>query len=109
MSPRKRNCKVIGSNLEQSATLTRRRMLALLAGVLLTKGCARRPLTRSVYPLREQLDRELARTKGVGMACAIVGPGKVWWSGGFGLADLGHQRPMLADTLSIAASVSKTV
>ena len=84
-------------------------MLALLGGMLLTKGCARRPVTASVDPLRDEVARELARTKGVGMACAIAGPGRVWWSDGFGLADVGHQRPMLADTLINVASVSKTV
>jgi len=43
------------------------------------------------------------------MACAIVGPGRVRWSKGLGLADVEHQRPMRADTLINIASVSKTV
>ncbi|MGH7973114.1 MAG: serine hydrolase domain-containing protein, partial [Limisphaerales bacterium] len=89
--------------------LSRRQLLAFLGGMLLTKGCARRPLSGSADSLRDELERELARTKGVGMACAIALPGRVWWSGGVGLADIEHQRPMLADTLINVASVSKTV
>ena len=77
--------------------------------MLLTKGCARRLVITSADPLRDEVEGELARTKGVGMACAIAGPGRVWCSGGFGLADMEHQRPMLADTLINVASVSKTV
>ena len=87
-------------------TLTRRQMLGLLGGMLLTKGCAHRPATQSLVPLRDQVEQELARTQGVGMACAIAAPGRVWWSGGFGLADREHQRPMLADTLTGMSSIS---
>jgi CubicO group peptidase (beta-lactamase class C family) len=43
------------------------------------------------------------------MACAIVSPGRVRWSGGFGLANIERQQPMLTDTLINVASVSKTV
>ena len=84
-------------------------MLGLLGGTLLTQGCARRLATASDHALSDHVGRELARTKGVGMACAIAGPGRVWWSEGFGLADVEHQRPMRADTLINVASVSKTV
>jgi CubicO group peptidase (beta-lactamase class C family) len=43
------------------------------------------------------------------MACAIVGPGDLRWSNGVGLANVEHQKPMVADTLINVASVSKTV
>jgi CubicO group peptidase (beta-lactamase class C family) len=43
------------------------------------------------------------------MVCAIVGPGNVVWSEGFGLADIDHRRPVLADTLINVGSVTKTV
>jgi CubicO group peptidase (beta-lactamase class C family) len=89
--------------------LSRRQLLALLGGMLLTKGCARgRPVAKSDSWGRE-IERALAQTSGPGMACAIVGPGRARWSKGLGLADLEHQRPMLADTLINVASVSKTV
>src|SRR5206468_3783671 len=55
------------------------------------------------------LDQVLAEARGPGMACAIVGPGQVRWSRGFGLADLERQQPMVADTLINVGSVSKTV
>src|SRR5579862_9747383 len=88
--------------------LSRRRMLAMLGGVL-ANGCACRPGTTPTDRLRGQLEQELARTQGVGMACAIVGPGQVRWSGGFGLANIERRQPMLADTFINVASVSKTV
>lgn len=89
--------------------LSRRQMLALFGGIVLTKGCASRLATSSAGPLRDEVGQELARTKGVGMACAIVGPENVVWSEGFGLADIDHRRPMLADTLINVGSVAKTV
>ena len=77
--------------------------------MVLTKGCAARRHTSSADQLQDAVAPELAITKGVGMACAIVGPGDVRWAGGFGLADIEHRRPMLVDTLINVASVSKTV
>ena len=89
--------------------LSRRQLLALLGGMLLTKGCAQgRPAAKSDSWGRE-IERALAETNGPGMACAIVGPGRARWSKGLGLADQEQQRPMLADTLINVASVSKTV
>ena len=89
--------------------LTRRQMLALLGGMFLTTRCARRPTASEPETLEREVERLLTETKGTGMACAIVGPGQVRWSRGFGLADVEHQRPMQADTLLNVASVSKTV
>jgi len=43
------------------------------------------------------------------MACALVGPGRVRWSRGFGLANIEHQQSMSPDTLINVGSVSKTV
>lgn len=88
--------------------LNRRQLLALLGGMLLTKGCARRSAAES-NSLERKLERTLAEARGPGMACAIVSPGRIKWSKGFGLADIEHQRPMLADSVINVASVSKTV
>ncbi len=89
--------------------LSRRQLLARLSGMLLTKGCARRAPAAKSHSLEREVARVLGETGGPGMACAIVRPGHVRWSKGFGLADVEHSRPMLADTLINIASVSKTV
>jgi CubicO group peptidase (beta-lactamase class C family) len=89
--------------------LNRRQLLALLGGMLLTKGCVRRAPAADSDSLERKIERMLAEARGSGMACAIVGPGRVKWSKGFGLAHVEHQRPMLADTVINVASVSKTV
>ncbi len=85
--------------------LSRRQLLALLGGMLLTKGCVRRPPAAESDSLERKIERMLAETRGPGMACAIVGPGSVKWSKGFGLADVEHQRPILGSG-SWAASLS---
>lgn len=90
--------------------LSRRDWLALSGGLVVS--CARsgrRPGGPDPDALRREIDRLLADTGGPGIACAIVGPGRVWWSGGFGLADREAHRPMRTDTLLNVASVSKTV
>lgn len=89
--------------------LSRRQLLALLGGTLLTKGCAWRASSTKADFLDRMLERELADTGGPGMACAMVRSGRVKWAEGVGLADVEAQRPMKAETLINVASVSKTV
>ncbi len=89
--------------------LTRRQFFAVTGGMLLSTGCARRRAAVESRSLEREMERVLAETRGPGMACAIVHPGRVPWSRGFGLADVERQRPMLPDTLLNVASVSKTV
>lgn len=89
--------------------LNRRELLALLGGTLLTKGCVRRAAAAESTSLEREIEQMLAEARGAGMACAIVDRGRVKWAKGFGLADVEHERPMLADTVINVASVSKTV
>ena len=90
-------------------SLSRRDLLALSAGLLIPLPPGRGGGTADPDALRREIERLLAETGGPGLACAIVGPGRVTWSGGFGLADRERRRPMRADTLLNVASVSKTV
>ncbi len=89
--------------------LDRRRWLALSGGVLASLPLVGRWRRGDPDSLRREIERLLAETGGPGISCAIVGPGKVLWSGGFGLADREGRRPMRTDTLLNVASVSKTV
>ena len=98
-----------GDEGEPSVKLSRRQLLAWLGGMLLTQGCARRFQGVKPAALGPEIERVLAEARGPGMACGIVRPGHVRWSKGLGLADVEHQRPMLADTLINVGSVSKTV
>lgn len=98
-----------GDEGEPSVKLSRRQLLAWLGGMLLTQGCARRLQGVKPAALGPEIERVLAEARGPGMACGIVRPGQVRWSKGLGLADVEHQRPMLADTLINVGSVSKTV
>ena len=91
MSPRREHA-AAGDDCEPSVNLSRRQLLALLGGMLLTKGCAPRLLAAKSDSLGREIERVLAETRGPGMACAIVGPGRVRWSNGLGLADVEHQR-----------------
>ena len=100
---------VAGVERAPSVNLSRRQLLALLGGALLTKGCASRSPAANSSVLEREIQRVLAEAGGPGMACAIAGPGRVRWSDGVGLADVEQHRPFRADTLINVASVSKTV
>jgi CubicO group peptidase (beta-lactamase class C family) len=89
--------------------LTRRELLALSGGLLMSLPSGRRRPTPDPRDLRDEIERLLAETGGPGIACAIVAPGRTLWSDGFGLADRERRLPMRADTLLNVASVSKTV
>jgi CubicO group peptidase (beta-lactamase class C family) len=89
--------------------LDRRSWLAYSGGMLVSLPWVARRRGGGPDDLRHEIERLLAETGGPGISCAIVGPGKVLWSGGFGLADRETRRPMRTDTLLNVASVSKTV
>jgi len=89
--------------------LDRRGWLAYSGGVLASLPWVARGSGGGPDDLAREIERLLAETGGPGISCAIAGPGKVLWSGGFGLADREAGRPMRTDTLLNVASVSKTV
>ena len=62
-----------------------------------------------VGELRERVESNLARHSVPGAAVALVVDGEVAWAEGFGLADVATGRPVRADTLFQAGSISKSV
>jgi CubicO group peptidase (beta-lactamase class C family) len=55
------------------------------------------------------LERQMAEQVVPGVSIAVIQDGAIVWAGGFGMADVESERPVTADTLFQAASISKPV
>ena len=67
------------------------------------------PVPKDAEAIDRFLLEQMRAAKVPGLAAAVVGRGKVLWSGAYGWADIEQQRPVDRETLFQVASVSKTV
>lgn len=76
-------------------------------------GAADRIVSPNADPLAKELEtlipKLMKESKVPGVSIALVRDGKMTWSKGFGVRDAVSQKPVNADTIFEAASVSKTV
>ncbi|TVP70541.1 MAG: class A beta-lactamase-related serine hydrolase [Nitriliruptor sp.] len=81
----------------------------LLATATAALGVSASDRDRQVDQVRERVEANLARTSVPGAAVALVDDGEVVWAEGFGLAEVATGRPVRADTMFQAGSLSKSV
>lgn len=89
--------------------LDRRQLLQMCGGFIVGTTIIPSAARAKTDPFSGQARQFLAESGGPGVACAVVSPGKVEWSRGFGMADLESRRPMDAGTLLNVGSIAKTV
>ena len=67
------------------------------------------PATQALTPLQERIDA-LRQEHGIpGASIAVIDDGEIAWARGFGMADQASGRPVTADTLFHAQSITKTL
>lgn len=67
------------------------------------------PAPKALTPLQERIDA-LRQEHGIpGASIAVIDDGEIAWARGFGLADQASGRPITADTLFQAQSITKTL